>query len=157
MPEAPTPSYPAANRLPRVLDESDASEMATLHARSITPNWPETDMFKHCQTDLCLGIGTPLTGFAIIRHAADQAEILTIVTDPDRRRAGLGRIILQKVHSYLRQFGVTIIFLEVAEDNQAAIALYRTCGYQQFGRRPAYYRRKNGRVAALTFRKTLDA
>ena len=45
------------------------------------------------------------------------------------------------------------IFLEVGEDNPAAIALYRAAGFGQVGRRPGYYRRKDtGRIAALIMR-----
>jgi len=47
------------------------------------------------------------------------------------------------------------MFLEVAEDNEAAIHLYRSLGFQPIGRRPAYYRRADGRVAAITFSKKL--
>lgn len=96
-------------------------------------------------------------GFIILRHSFDQAEILTLVTDPQNRRAGLGRSLAEEGFKILRDKGAEILFLEVAEDNTAAIELYRAAKFEQFGRRPAYYKRENGRVAALTFRKRLDA
>ena len=55
----------------------------------------------------------------------------------------------------LKSSGVSVLFLEVAEDNAAAKALYDRCGFTPIGKRPAYYRREGGRVAALTFRKDL--
>ena len=39
---------------------------------------------------------------------------------------------------------VTAMFLEVAEDNQPALALYRRAGFVANGRRQRYYRRGNG-------------
>ena len=49
--------------------------------------------------------------------------------------------------------GAGAIFLEVGEDNPAAIALYRQAGFEPVGRRPAYYRRKRKQpVAALIMR-----
>jgi ribosomal-protein-alanine N-acetyltransferase len=48
------------------------------------------------------------------------------------------------------------IFLEVAEDNEAALALYRKLGFQEVGRRKRYYARRDGEPAdALTMALTL--
>lgn len=131
--------------------------MAALHARSITPSWPEADMQHHCAQDMCLGAGKPLEGFIIVKRAADQAEILTLVTDPEHRQKGTGRALLTHMEHLLIAQKTQIIFLEVAEDNHPAIALYKSCFYEAFGRRPAYYKRESGRVAAISFRKRLDA
>lgn len=131
--------------------------MAALHTRSITPAWPETDMEEHCGKDVCLGLGQPLEAFIILRFAEDQAEILTIVTDPLHRKKGHGRALLSEAETHIGSHKGKLIFLEVAEDNNPAIALYRDCGYEHIGRRPAYYRRPEGRVTALTFCKRLDA
>lgn len=131
--------------------------MAELHARSINPVWSEDDFRTHTDQDICLGMGSPLMGFIVLRHSFDQAEILTLVADPSKRRAGLGRSLVEESFEILQYNGAEILFLEVAEDNTAAIELYRAVGFEQFGRRPAYYKRENGRVAALSFRKRLDA
>jgi len=130
--------------------------MARVHAVSISPAWNKDDITAHLQTDLCFGIDDPLSGFIIVRTAADQAEILTIVVSPNNRGSGFGHALLRAAESALRTKNIDIIFLEVAEDNMTAIKLYKHFGFEQFGRRPAYYRREGGRVAALTFRKRLD-
>ena len=131
--------------------------MAVLHQKSISPAWPKNDMATHCQQDICIGIGYPLQGFIIARKTQDQAEILTIVTDPNHRQIGLGRLLLSAAEQQIFKDGGEIVFLEVAQDNKPAIALYKSHNYEQFGIRPAYYKRPNGRVGALTFRKRLDA
>lgn len=52
--------------------------------------------------------------------------------------------------------GADAIFLEVAEDNPGAIALYRSTGFETVGRRPDYYPRKSRPpVAALIMRHTV--
>jgi len=114
-------------------------------------------MTGHCQRDICLGHFDPLTGLIIVQCAADQAEILTIVTHPSYRQLGIAASLLRAAQEKLITREVSIVFLEVAEDNEPAIAFYRSAGFEPFGIRPAYYRRENGRVAALTFRKRLDA
>jgi ribosomal-protein-alanine N-acetyltransferase len=48
------------------------------------------------------------------------------------------------------------IFLEVAEDNEAALALYRKLGFVELGRRKRYYERAGSEpVDALTLALTL--
>lgn len=140
----------------RDLTEMDIAAMAELHERGFDKGWPEGDMRLHVRQDLVVGIGAPLTGFLILRSAGDQAELLTITVNESDRGQGLGRRLLRAGEAAVLRRGVEIIFLEVAEDNVPAAALYRACGYEAFGRRPGYYRREKGRVAALTFRKKLD-
>ena len=96
--------------------------------------------------------------FVLIRHVADEAEILTLATDPAHRRQGLARTVLTTAQSAAQQAEIRSIFLEVAEDNTAACALYRQAGYHQVGRRPGYYMPKDGAaIAALVLRKELHA
>lgn len=139
------------------LTETHAEAMAALHTLGFDPAWPAEDMREHIARDIVIGIGEPLAGFVIVRAAGDQAEILTIIVDPARRGKGKGQSLLAAAETEAFRQGADIMFLEVAEDNAAAIQLYRLGGYLQIGRRPAYYRRAGGRVSALTFRKNLDA
>jgi len=123
----------------RELKATDARDMASLHAESFERLWDALEMAAHTQKDMCLG----------------QAEILTLTTALNARRQGLARQLLDQASSVLKKQKITELFLEVAEDNAAAIALYRSAGFTPIGRRPAYYRRKAGRIAALTFSKKL--
>ncbi|WP_409432677.1 GNAT family N-acetyltransferase [Litorimonas sp. RW-G-Af-16] len=145
----------------RALSAVDAHAMADIHARSFERGWSALDMATHTQNDLCLGTSDPqtdqLSSFIICRSSYDQAEILTIATHPDHREQGLAKALVDAACKALLADGVTALFLEVAEDNAAAIALYRQAGFIGIGRRPAYYRRAAGRMAALTLSKKLDA
>lgn len=134
-------------------------DLATLHARafSTTRAWSPAEF-----TALLKQSGTILAGdtrcFALIRVTLDEAEVLTIATDPAYRRQGLARAALQQAEERATQQGASQIFLEVAEDNKAACALYASGGYIQVGRRPGYYRPKDGpAVAALVLHKRLSA
>lgn len=129
--------------------------MADIHAASFDTGWDALEMSVHCTKDLCLGLGEPLSAFIICSVAVDQAEILTLATRPEARRSGLGRMLLAETVTALRDKQVTELFLEVAEDNLAARALYKGAGFSAIGRRPGYYRRPQGRMAAITFSKKL--
>ena len=99
--------------------------------------------------------GTPRS-FVLVRVILDEAEVLTIATHPVDQRQGLARAALQAAEKTARATGAITMFLEVAEDNLPARALYTGTGYAPMGRRPGYYHRANGSaVAALTLRKPL--
>jgi len=78
-------------------------------------------------------------GLVLIRRAADEAEILTLGTEPARRRQGVARRLLSAALEWAATSGATQVFLEVAESNAAARALYAALGFKPCGRRPSYY------------------
>ncbi|MEO9874390.1 MAG: tRNA (adenosine(37)-N6)-threonylcarbamoyltransferase complex dimerization subunit type 1 TsaB [Anderseniella sp.] len=83
-------------------------------------------------------------GFVLLRAAADEIEILTLAVVPQARRRGVARALMQAVRRYAGQAGTRKIFIEYAEDNQAAHALYESVGYVSDGVRPNYYRNSDG-------------
>lgn len=96
-------------------------------------------------------------GFALGRAAAGEAELLTLAVAPARRRQGLGRRLLAGFEAAARAAGAAEAFLEVAEDNAAARALYAAAGWRPAGRRRGYYRAASGAGAdALILRKALS-
>ena len=139
----------------RRLGPSDAPLMSTIHRKSFSAGWPPAEMRLHIDKDLCLGLGDPLTAFILVQIGGDQADILTIATHPDHRRTGLARQLLTEAEQILQADGVETLFLDVSELNDSAKSLYKSCGYQAVGRRPRYYRTPNGRVASITFSKSL--
>lgn len=84
-------------------------------------------------------------GFIVLQKLADgfedgrgaEAEILTLAVHPQRQRRGVAQALVSAARAHV----AGIIFLEVAADNQAALALYQNCGFEESGRRRAYYRR----------------
>ena len=78
-------------------------------------------------------------GFALGRVQADQAEILTIAVRPGARGQGVGRALLNALLAETAKRGALELFLEVAEPNAAARALYAGAGAKEVGRRRRYY------------------
>lgn len=92
-----------------------------------------------------------LYGFALVRRTVEECELLSLAVAPSRRGQGYGRKLLEAVIASARELAATSLFLEVAEDNAVAQALYRSAGFRPVGRRPGYYRRPKGPpMAALT-------
>jgi len=59
---------------------------------------------------------------------------------PDARRRGLGDDLLEAGITALAATGAREIFLEVREQNHAALELYRRRGFKPVGMRARYYR-----------------
>ena len=102
-------------------------------------------------------LGPQPLGFVLARAAAEDGEILSIGVHPDARGGGHGRRLVAAAERAAAALGATVLFLEVAEDNMPARALYKACGFDAVGRRPKYYRRAEGRVAALILRRDITS
>lgn len=82
-------------------------------------------------------------GFALVRHVADEAELLLIAVDPKWRNRGVGALLLSNCIIKARKSGISTLHLEVRENNKA-IDFYQRAGFEQIHCRPAYYKGKNG-------------
>jgi len=98
------------------------------------------------------------TGFLLGRALAGEAELLTLAVAPEARRHGIGVRLVAQFLTEAAARGAETAFLEVAEDNLAARALYERTGFTQAGRRRGYYRHPNGTTTdALVMTRALDA
>lgn len=138
----------------------DAAAMAALHAISFNRGWSD-DEFDSMLGDRAVVahramLGSGLVGFIISRIAAGEAEILSLAVAPPARGRGLaGRML----HLHLRRLaglGVRSVFLEVGADNESAIRLYASAGFEEVARREGYYQDADGRgTTALVLRYDL--
>jgi ribosomal-protein-alanine N-acetyltransferase len=86
-------------------------------------------------------------GFCWWRQTSpEEAELLNLGVAPQARRKGVAAALLDA----LREASTGEIFLEVAENNPGAIALYKSNGWVEIGTRPAYY--PNG-IHAIVMKK----
>lgn len=79
------------------------------------------------------------TSFLVARYAGPEAEVLTLCTDPAHRRQGHARTVLHLFEAQAHAAGIEEVFLEVAETNLPARALYAAYGYRPRGYRKDYY------------------
>ena len=95
--------------------------------------------------------GASLIGYAGLARVGMEAEIHTLAVDPAHHRRGVGRALLRAVLD--RALGATV-FLEVRTDNESAINLYRSEGFEVIGTRRGYYRPSG--ADAFTMRRQAD-
>ena len=115
-----------------------AEALATIHAAAFPPGerWDARAMTEILAMPGAFGVLDARGGLLLARSVGGEAEILTLAVLPKARRQGLGRALLDHA---LAVIGTAPIFLEVAADNEAALALYRSAGLEPCGRRPHYY------------------
>lgn len=115
--------------------------LAALHARCFdaAPRpWSAPEFSALLESQGCFLLQRP-GAMLLGRVILDEAELLTLAVDPDRRRTGSGRALTAAFAARSRARGALSAFLEVAEDNLAARALYAGLGWREAGRRPRYY------------------
>jgi len=100
----------------------------------------------HCR--VCEG-EQGLLGYCIASSAVGEAHILNLCVALEHRGNGIGRHLLESQIQDFRRNALNTVFLEVRESNQVAIALYDRIGFNEIGRRRAYYPAANGREDAL--------
>lgn len=128
---------------------ADAAALAQLHTACFSPRgervWEEAEWRELLEqsSTLCLMTDTdPPIAALLINHAGDEADIITIMTNPSSRRSGNAAALLGHAEKLLSERGCTRLVLEVAADNHPALALYRNWGFAQVGERRDYYRRE---------------
>jgi ribosomal-protein-alanine N-acetyltransferase len=141
----------------------DAAAMARIHAAGFAHAWDENTlrlMMEKPHNLVLAAFSGPgdVLGFIVVRQAADEAEVITIATDPKLRRKGVGARLLTHAIELLQLRGIEQLFLEVASGNKAAIALYSKFGFVEVGRRQSYYQQGRKKPEdALIMRKQIDA
>ena len=123
-------------------------DLARLHALCFANAWPASEfgrLFAAPGTfSLIARNNAEAVGFLLGRAAADEAEIVSIGVAPRHRRCGIAERLLTGAIGHLRACGALSLFIEVGQDNEAAIGLYVKRGFEQVGLRPGYYKRPDG-------------
>lgn len=73
------------------------------------------------------------------RRNSHTLRLYSLATASAARGTGIGRQLLTEAERQARALGCNCLRLEVAENNQVALALYAKQGYQQFGFVPDFY------------------
>lgn len=120
-----------------------ARRLADLHAQAFDTPW-SVEAFAALLDQAGVFAMATADGFILIRVVADEAEILTLSVRPQVRRSGLGRALVEAGAVEAARRGAVRLFLEVAEDNAAARALYAQTGFIEAGRRAGYYAQADG-------------
>ncbi|MCC6474168.1 MAG: ribosomal protein S18-alanine N-acetyltransferase [Burkholderiales bacterium] len=90
-----------------------------------------------------------LIGYSVATVAAGEAHILNLSVAAERQRMGNGARLLAHMIGLARAQRAASVFLEVRPSNEAALNLYRGCGFRRIGMRRGYYPGASVREDAL--------
>ena len=134
------------------MTEADLDEVMAIEVESYPRPWS----MSHFLDELASPHSFPLAaldqegkvaGYICPLALLDEGHILNVAVRADQRGRGLGKLLVERVLGECRQRGVEFVSLEVRPSNASAIALYRTIGFVEAGRRKNYY--ENGEDAIL--------
>jgi ribosomal-protein-alanine N-acetyltransferase len=147
------------------LRRSEADALAELHSGAFARYWSADDFAALMADGSVFALAARrqpffgrrrLVGFALVRLAADEAEVLTVAIEAASRGRGYGRLLMEETLRRLYRERIRTCFLEVDRNNTAAVRLYHSLGFEVVGERKGYYRQTEGREGtALVMRVSL--
>ncbi len=139
--------------------DHEAGELAHVHAQAFDHPWSTAEIAELMRSPGAFALvaeDAAPAAFILCRAVAGEAEILTLAVEPAARRQGLALALVTAAAGAARMAGAQAMFLEVADDNVAAIGLYEAAGFTRAGVRRGYYDRgPQGYVDALVMRLDL--
>ncbi len=149
MTQAGTPDALGALRI-RSCGVQNAGELARLHASLFDEAWDAASFRELLANPGALAFAAgpgvvstethpPAWGFILGRAASDQAEVIALGVARERQGLGIGGRLIERLCRAAARRGARRLYLEVAESNAAARALYARLGFKESGRRRGYY------------------
>jgi len=140
------------------MEIGDLPGVCEIEARAYQFPW------KHAVFADCLGAGyschliwdkKQLLGYSLVAVAAGEAHLLNLCIDPDRQGCGYAGWFLKVILRTTAELDALTVYLEVRPSNRAALALYRTFGFEQIGLRKNYYRAESRCEDAIVLSKNI--
>lgn len=135
------------------MTEMDIPAVSEVDAECFPTHWSLRSYHRELENPasvyLVVRADSQVVGFAGMWISGDEAHITTLGVRQTHRRQGIGSRLLAALLCAARAAGATRVTLEVRESNAAAIALYRSFGFEDVGARPRYYETEDARIMWL--------
>jgi ribosomal-protein-alanine N-acetyltransferase len=138
------------------VERAHLAAIAQLEREAFVHPWSEEALALLC-TDAAFAYvileGERALSYGGMMCVAGEGQITNIAVAPDKRRCGYGRAIVDALIRDAKARDLEQIALEVRASNEAAIALYKSLGFFEAGKRKHFY--KNPAEDALVMLKPL--
>src|SRR5437016_7145748 len=121
-----------------LIEDADVAAVIALWQRcGLTRPWndPAADIAlarrKQNSTVLVGRADGTIVATAMVGHDGHRGWVYYVAVDPDRRKQGLGRAIMDAAEARLRAAGLPKLQLLVRRENAQAGAFYRSIGYEE--------------------------
>ena len=127
----------------RALKVDDLEPLHALEKRSQPLPWSDDQLLLELVNEngrvLGVYVDNKLVGHVCTRRQVDELWVLNLAVDPEHRRCGLARALLESAMQYGRADLMTSLWLEVRESNVPARSLYKAMGLEEQATRGTYY------------------
>ena len=127
----------------RAWEEKDMDVLAVMEAECFSDPWTKNMLEGVLRVPVyhtfLVEDGGQVCGYGCLILLFEDAELANIAVAPTHRGRGVGKLLMEKMHSYAKTFGAERMLLEVRVSNQNAIGLYEKYGYEKYGLRENYY------------------
>ena len=140
----------------RIIGGADLDAVVALEAASFTNPWTKEMLVRELETSLVARVyvlrepGSPVAAFCSCWILYDELHINTLAVAPERRRRGLGTMLMTHLLTLAASEGATRALLEVRQSNLPAIRLYETLGFHVTQIRAGYYTHPDEDALVLT-------
>jgi ribosomal-protein-alanine N-acetyltransferase len=135
---------------------SDLRTAYSIHQKAHPSPWAFST-FEDCFTRPYYGVlaysDQAVAGYAIMLEVLDEATLMDIAVSENRRSRGVGQALVDEVVGKSNKNNMAVMWLEVRQSNQAAIALYNKNGFEHIETRKNYYSTPTGKENALVMRR----
>ena len=142
----------------REMMPQDAAEVERIEQVSFAVPWSRQSFWEEAANCgdryLLLLEDEQIIGYAGAWLVLDEAQVTNVAIAPEKRGQGFGHKLMAELMARARERGARRMTLEVRPSNTAALALYKDCGFADYGRRPRYYQ-DNGEDAVIMWNMKL--
>lgn len=123
------------------LSKCDISRSAEIEKKCLDTAWSENQIsnLPDGAVYLVAREDGEILGIASMYCVFDEGQIMNIAVDPNFRRRGIGKALLELLCEIAFERKCVSIVLEVALDNENAILLYEKCGFEKAGKRKGFF------------------
>ena len=123
--------------------KDDIPAIARLEKLCFSSPWSENALLETMSREETLFLvakcGENICGYVGCYYVLDEGYITNVAVDPEYRRLGIGRDLIEELKARAREKKLAFLTLEVRVSNEAAIAHYEKTGFEKVGRRPRFY------------------
>lgn len=129
------------------MTEADIDEVLDIEEASFITPWSRDlfvkelkNSFSHNLVTRRSGEGTlSVAGYIVFWDVADETHLLDLAVHPDCRRAGVARRLLEEMLTVAVKGSMQRVILEIRQDNDEGLRLYRSFSFKEIGLRKKYY------------------
>lgn len=138
------------------MTEQTVEAVAALEKLCFSSPWSSDSLRTELMNPLAVfrtaSTGGVVVGYVGMHHVVDEGYITNVAVNPDYRRCGIARALMDSLLDYGKANGLCSVTLEVRESNEAARALYRGLRFEDVGRRKAFYTQPTEDAVLMTYK-----